>query len=549
MFEHSLFMTLGRSDQLDTTVVTTGALIFYLFDVVETVRLECKSQFALHHLKKCALLAVERLNQDGGGFCYLTETRKLEFQGSGVCNLKVFMLNDSVHRNVTVAFEKLWGEMKDEGILSSSITAASFIDLVVFLAKSNKFKKGKGHPLSQNGISFRNSLRNAVVKFLSAAINVLVMQVCQSNDDIQNRQIPSRRRKRVSDASTNGPMEDAEDPSSKRRKTRVQVDINSIWEMHEHANEIGISLPAYLQTKERERHGGSHPQACQMWLRKIHNMYGSRSALTFGDVQYLNIIADASRFSGRDTLISAAYNVESDSGAYLNNQFLRSGKIIGPDDLMLESTIEVLAAQRKVDRLAAYTLLAAISNQIKHLTQQRINITSFDYSNNTNLAKAVKPLTPNQLRIVNKDPDGAIAGVFVQEKASGEMTKINLDGADQIKVLTIGLDQGTSGMAVASFLGGTNCESAHMIHFTWDPYHRCARDMKLAMMVSTVAAVDQRAKIKNSLQRAHLCSTFLWSINYKPYNSAAFHQSKMELLEGFLNVEDEDKGWFININI
>lgn len=530
---------------MDATVVTTGALIFYLFDMVETSRLETKSQFALHHLKKCALLAVERVNRDGHGFCYLTETRRLSFSGSGVCNLKLFMASDSdVHRNVMIAFEKLWNDMKDEGILSSCITCASFIDLVVFLAKANKFKKGKGRSLSQNGISLRNALRNSVVKFLAATINGVVMQVCQSNGDIQERQIPSRRRKRVSDASTNGPGEDAENPSDKRRKVRVQADINSIWEMHEHANEIGISLPAYVQTKEKERQGGSHPQACQSWLRKIHNMYVSRSALSFGDVQFLNVIADASRFSGRDTLISAAYSMENDVGAYLNNQFLRSGKVIGPDDLLLESTVEVLAAQRKIERFASYNLLAAISNQIKNLTHQRINIASFDYSD-TNLADAVKPLTPNQLRIVTKSGDMDITGVFVQEKSSGQMTKIDLAGSDQVKVLTVGLDQGTSGMAVASFLGGANCESAHMCHFTWDPYHRCARDMKLAMKVSPLAAVDVRAKVKMNLQHALVCSTFLWSINYKPFNSAAFHQSKMELMEGFLSVEDEDCGYTV----
>ena len=193
----------ARLEQLDASVVSTCGLMYYLFDLAETARLDAKSSFALSHLKKCALIAVGRLNNDGGGFCYLTESRRLQIQGSGVVNLRGFMHeDDDTHGNVLVAFSKLWADMKTATILSSAFDAASFMDLTVFLAKCVKFKRSrKAHALSSNGLAFRNLLRNAVVKFLASSIDVLVMQA-QVNGDIEQRQIPSRgrRRRRSSDA-------------------------------------------------------------------------------------------------------------------------------------------------------------------------------------------------------------------------------------------------------------------------------------------------------------------------------------------------------------
>ena len=519
--------------------------MFYLFHLAENSRLSDKSSFAVVHLKKCALKAVERVNSDGGGFCYLTGDRRLRIQGSGSCNLKKFMLDIAVHRNVIVALEKLWEDMKEESIVSSEFDAASFLDLTVFLAKSIKFKRQKAsRSLSQHCMVFFTSLRNSVVKFLASTLDVIVMQA-QVSGVLEQRQIPSRGRRsrqpEMSPPDTAATTETENQSGSRPRKGRVSVDLETIWRMHEHANELGLSLPVYVQTKEHDPQGGCHGQTAQMWLRKLYNMYAARSALSFKNAHQLNVVADASRFSSRETLISVAYSPENDVGVYLNNQFVRSGKLIGPGDLLMEDTIEVLAAQRKVTRQASYNLLQAVSNQIKHLTNGEMNITSFDYEG-TNIGFAVKPLDPGKLRVSTYDDEGP--KVFVQDKQSKTLTKIDLSGAEAVKVMTLSMDQGTTGMAVASFLGGPNSDSCHMVHHCWDPFHRLARDMKLAMLVSTVADRGLRQNIKSHLQHAHLCSTFLWSINYKPFNSAAFHQGKMELLEHFMAVEDEDWRFF-----
>jgi len=513
-------------------------LIFSLFDLAETARIDAKSSFAISYLKKCSLVSVGRLNRDGGGFCYLSDHRRLKVEGSGVVDIQSFMVNDpDIHRNVMTAFRKLWDDMKEPGIISSEFTAASFIDLTIFLAKCVKFKRDrKMKTLSSNGLSLRNLLRNAVVKFLAASLDVVVMQA-QLAGDLEEREIPSRGKKRSSSSRQLAASDNADDGEGpKLRKGRISVEIGTIWNMVDHAKQIGVSLPVYLQTQEKQKHGGCHGQAAQLWIRKIHNMYVSRATLGFRDCEHLNLIADASRFSGRDTLIGAAWSPESGVAAYVNNQFLRSGKLIGPGDFLLDGTIEVLAAQRKVERQAAYCLLQALSNQIKHLTGGSKTICSYDYAG-TDLELALLNLTPGHLRVVTNDGNGAIRDIFVQDKDKNTIRKIDLSMAHTANILTLGMDQGTSGTALAGFICGT---STHLIHFTWDPYHRCSRDMRLATSMKTIAASDTRTRIKLNLHQAHLASTYLFSVNYKPYGNAGWHQSKLELVEHFMSMEDED---------
>ena len=90
-------------------------------------------------------MSVGRLNRDGGGFCYLSDHRRLKVEGSGVVDIQSFMVNDpDIHRNVMTAFRKLWDDMKEPGIISSEFTAASFIDLTIFLqsaSSSNETEK------------------------------------------------------------------------------------------------------------------------------------------------------------------------------------------------------------------------------------------------------------------------------------------------------------------------------------------------------------------------------------------------------------------------
>ena len=96
-------------------------------------------------------------------------------------------------------------------------------------------------------------------------------------------------------------------------------------------------------------------------------------------------------------------------------------------------------------------------------------------------------------------------------------------------MLVIGMDQGTVGMACAAFLMLTG---AAMTHFYWDPYHRLIRDLKLA---TTNCPPDDKLR----LQQGQLCGNYVYSINYKPFKTAGFHDEK-SLLNTFMETETQD---------
>lgn len=86
-------------------------------------------------------------------------------------------------------------------------------------------------------------------------------------------------------------------------------------------------------------------------------------------------------------------------------------------------------------------------------------------------------------------------------------------------------------MSVSSFI---HFHGIHLVHFSFDPFHRLIRDMKL-----DVAGIGPKT-LRQKLLQAQLCSSFVWSVNYRPYGSGAFATSKKEILEHFLSTEYKD---------
>lgn len=72
-----------------------------------------------------------------------------------------------------------------------------------------------------------------------------------------------------------------------------------------------------------------------------------------------------------------------------------------------------------------------------------------------------------------------------------------------------------------------------MIHFSFDAFHRMIRDLKL-----DVAGVGPKY-FRQKLLHAQLCSSYLWTINYRPYGGGGFSTAKKELLEHFMCSEME----------
>lgn len=83
-------------------------------------------------------------------------------------------------------------------------------------------------------------------------------------------------------------------------------------------------------------------------------------------------------------------------------------------------------------------------------------------------------------------------------------------------------DQGPCGMAAASFLKSERM-NVMMVHMSWDKIHRLINDMKHAGEHTS----------SSELLQSQAASTYVFSVNYKPFSSGSFFEEKKAAMEGF----------------
>lgn len=461
----------------------------------------------------------------------------LVFNTSGVCNLEDSLQN--THRLVLASLKSAWEDMQNDNELSSPFGAASFVDLTVFAATARRFRRlKKKRQFSTAVADLWNHIRWALVRFTSASLDHRATHLVRTVPDIENRMIPSRKKRKQKTKSgqlqlvpreddDNEQQEDDDDaPAASSSATTgemrqwVQVDLNEIWNLYTDSVQVkGLSLQQIVRSKSRNREVGCKEATVLNWLGKIQVMYKDRVQLAFRAQTHINVIADASRHATRDTLVSAFYSADLNCGAYALSQKLKTAKTF-PGEIPCSVAIERLLAQKKAERLSAYRLCQGLSHQLKHLTGGTLRLSSFLCNE-----PALTPLSPNKLRVLTG------GSVHFVDKSSRESTCLNLDDLLQKPILVIGMDQGPAGMAAVAYL-----HQKAMIQSYFDVYHRIARDMKGAVTCAPRA-------VKSRFQRAQLASTYLWSLSYRPFRQGSFHQDKEELLESFLNSETQDRTW------
>ena len=196
------------------------------------------------------------------------------------------------------------------------------------------------------------------------------------------------------------------------KKSITKVDLNQVWAMYNDSVEIhGVSFSMLLRTKQKDREAGCSESSARHWLQKIVAMYSKRAEFGMQDASHINLITDASRHSTVDSLVSVCYNTKNDIAVYAAPQRLRSSKFVRPGEIVCDSHLEKLLAQKKQDRLSGYRMCQAISNQLKHLTDGKLRLGSFVISEEESFA--LQPLSPGVLRLVN--------GVIVRHPKKGSL--------------------------------------------------------------------------------------------------------------------------------
>ena len=519
---------------LNASAISTRGLVFVLFHMLEVSKTTEKTEFAAAYLKKMSHSSLLMMHQCDGARAYLRDGRTLVFDASGICNFESCL--EGTHRSISSSLQLAWDEMKSDHHVASSFTAASFLDITFFLGKVRKFRRSKKkHCWSEGVTNLWYLLRWSVVNLIAACLQHQARHLIQTVDDLESRTIPSRKKRtkkraRQMDEDVAGMAMVAADESgdenvdaapedSGRQRQWVQMNLDEIWNLYCDSIEIkGLSLQQIAATKARSREGGVKESTVVNWLGKIQAMYKQRSCMDFSDESHFNLISDASRHSTRDTLVSAVFSPHRGVACYATSQVVKTGKTY-PGEIQCEQAVEKLIAQKKADRQSTYRVCQALSNQLSNISGGQKSLASFVCDD-----PALAPLTAKILHICNG------SGITLVYKETERHVPVDLDFLESAPCLVLGMDQGSSGMAAAGFLH-------NILHaqFYYDPFHRLARDMKLAVSHTPIG-------VKQRLQLAQLCSTYLWGLSYKPFKQGSFFQDKQELLERFLQSESQDFG-------
>lgn len=147
--------------------------------------------------------------------------------------------------------------------------------------------------------------------------------------------------------------------------------------MLEAAREKNCSLSVVAKLRRDEARGGAHWASVEYWNRKVLSIYFGKVKTGFLNLPHINVVTDASTHSQKETIVSICYSHEMDSCALCPVQHVSRSKVIAPLEFDLEPEIEILAATRKVERLAAYRFLAALSHQLWQISRGRLSLPAF----------------------------------------------------------------------------------------------------------------------------------------------------------------------------
>jgi len=259
-----------------------------------------------------------------------------------------------------------------------------------------------------------------------------------------------------------------------QRKAYTAVHPEAVWSLIEKARDSGCSIDVLVRTRQDDPEilKASVTQ-CSMFMGKYHEMYDAQRTMAFSGVSNLSLVADPSTHSKRDTLVSVAYAWEDNQAAIGDIQFMpATTKLLKAD---MPDAIAELWLERKLERIASYQQLQAISNTIKNLGFPKA-LETFALPENLEM---IQPVKNDEVRIISTCANTVLDVAKIYNKSTGETRNVLPDGLPSaFPLLVLSLDQGAEGAAGAAFMEGRR---NMLVTCRWDKFHRCIRDIKLSI--------------------------------------------------------------------
>jgi hypothetical protein len=417
-------------------------------------------------------------------------------------------LVQSLHASTRVSWTRQWSSMQQEGCLADGWDRDEhdLVDVVHFVLWYRKTRASQNQADSVATRRVLLALRDALVAYLGAALDTYIVQVY----------LPDRAKK---------PPPALISPKKSAVRRYVQVQPEAIWDLFSQALDSGASVEQIAVIRSRDVHVGCSESRALAWLAKKVEMYRERRRLAFDRVRHLNIVADPSTHNKQETMASIVWSWQVRVAAHGDLQIIPTTKQFLPSEQDLPESIANLHARGRLERVATFRQLQALSNVIKSLGHWR-GLEDFMLPSDWN---RIRPVETDEVRVVraeamfnravlvNRRTQRALPILPDDVFASAEAPLAATQG---INLLVTSLDQGSVGAAGYAYSDSIGA----LVHTKWDKFHRAIRDINLVVEHSA----------HGLFLKTRLFTSYLWGINQKPFGTGLFQSEKKHVLNVFL---------------
>ena len=495
---------------LNQCVCTTEALHTFIFVTVNECKFEKEATLVQHTYMCLIQLGVSAIRTAEDGVVSIG-TSALQIDRRGQVTGFVQCVK-TLHKTVCAVFITDWESQHNEGLLSSHIAreTLSFLDVVTFAMTFAKRRRHSGKSCSAACLAFLATVRHALVSWSTKLADRWVLEKYLHDQAAAGRAPPAISFRK----------------EGKRKYTKVSP--CAAWDIIEKVKKVrNVSLRQALQLSDDQEELGCSPFADSVWIHKLLLMYYNRFSLPFivgSGVNHYCFVADPGSHSYKDCLVSLVWSWEAQLGVYPPWQELMPGKIVLEGEANMDSFMLRFWKTKKLERVAAYRQMQGLSHQFFHLTKKRHTIEFFQLPQDSH----VRPVEQGESRRTVTDASGD--HVFIRNNETGEEKQVLPPNLARVKLALLQLDQGSIGSAGVAFF---EYHLGWMVTAKFDKIHRCIRDLKGAAQ-----AVPIFVKTK-------LWSSYLFSLNKRPFGSGAFGTAKARLLETFRTNVDIDSPVFL----
>ena len=417
------------------------------------------------------------------------------------------------------AWSRLWGRMPECAQFAISADTQRISTIVHFVLYFRKARSDARCKISRKTQEVLNALRCGLLEYLSQGLDLYLKDVYLP---LRPQQKPPLARISPKKNKVQEELVPSSTYTSVVQQPRkyVQVDPETMWDMMEDARASGASIAQVTVVRRGDPSAGCGQRVTSDVLTRMNFLYMERMRMAFLGVNHLCIVADPATHSKRETMISICWSWQAGVAAYGAIQYLPQAKNVLASEQEMPEHIAQLCKERRLERVAAFRQLQALSNVIKQ-TGLWGGIDDFRLGDDYN----IDAIEEGEVRVVQTGEVHDHAWRVCPE--NGTAKRVLPDAAlapaqsNAEKLLVVSLDQGSVGAAGIVFAQES---MGAMVFAHWDKYHRLMRDINLAMN-GTASGLFLKTRI---------FSAHLWSLNYKPWGTGLFGTQKKQLLNIFM---------------